>query len=50
VLRISVNYFPTIDALLKSERLSESEALDQRKVEAALAEIICEWSKKWRDA
>jgi hypothetical protein len=49
VLRVSVHYFGVIDALIASSRLSEADALDRTKVEAALADILCEWARRWRD-
>jgi hypothetical protein len=45
VLQVPVRTNPVVEALLKSARLTEEEALDKRKVEAAVAEIVTEWAR-----
>jgi hypothetical protein len=49
ILRLPVNYFPIVEALIASSRLTEGEALDRRRVEAALAEVLVEWAGKWTE-
>lgn len=39
-----------LSALLESGRLSEAEALDKRRVEKALSEIIIDFSKRWKES
>ena len=36
-----------LGALLDSSRLTEREALRRRSVEAALSEVLLEWSQRW---
>jgi hypothetical protein len=49
-LKVNVNYFSTIDALIASSRISESDALDRTKVEAAIAVVLVDWTNKWAEA
>jgi hypothetical protein len=49
ILPVPVQYHETIDALLTSGRISECDALDRKKVAAALSEILVEWRNKWAD-
>jgi hypothetical protein len=34
-------------ALLASGRLTDEQALDAKKVEAALADVVAEWARRW---
>lgn len=47
VLKVEVNIDKLIDAMLESRRLSESDALDRRKVEADAALVLAEWAAQW---
>jgi hypothetical protein len=47
ILRVEIDYHPIIEALLVSTRLTETEALDQHKIEAAAAELLAEWAGHW---
>jgi hypothetical protein len=46
VLRIPVRTNPVVEALLNSARLTEDEALDKQKAEAAVSQIIAEWAER----
>ena len=46
VLRIPVRTNPVVEALLNSARLTEDEALDKLKIEAAVSQIIAEWAER----
>src|SRR5262249_53947960 len=48
-LRVEARYFKLIEALLASERITDQDALDQSKVEAALAEVVSEWVFHWTE-
>lgn len=48
VLRVAVPHDTVVDALLASERLNESDAFDRAKLEAASADVLVEWSRRWR--
>jgi hypothetical protein len=50
VLDVPVAYFDLVEALLVSERLSEPDALDRKRVEAAAAEVLADWVARWRHA
>jgi len=47
VCRVEVDEDRTIRALLDAHWLTEREALKRANVEAALAEIIRDWSRHW---
>jgi hypothetical protein len=36
-----------IEALLRTSRLTEEEALDHARVEAALADVLVDWAARW---
>jgi hypothetical protein len=46
-LYIETHYFHAVEALLRSTRLNEAEALDQAKVEIALSAVVDEWVARW---
>ena len=47
VYRIEVKRDPLIATLLDSGRLTEFEALNPAKVEAAIAEVVNDWPRRW---
>lgn len=46
-LKIEANYHRIVEALLRSTRLTEAEALDKKLVEAEVAEVLAEWASAW---
>jgi hypothetical protein len=50
VLRVVVDEYALIDALIESGRLSEADGLDRSKVEAAAEEVLRDWVARWGDA
>jgi hypothetical protein len=48
-LRLVVDDYALIEALLDSNRVSEADALDRRKVEEAVALVVSDWIQRWRD-
>jgi hypothetical protein len=48
IVRIEIERDPVLSALIVSGRLSEGGALDPRLVEAALADVVSEWSRRWQ--
>jgi hypothetical protein len=38
-----------VEALIRSERLSEADALQHQQVEAAIAVVVEDWCECWRD-
>lgn len=49
VLEVCVRYNALIEVLLESNRLSEAEALDPRKVEVEAAEDIHDWIARYHE-
>jgi hypothetical protein len=49
ILAVRCNYHAVIEALLDSNRISESDALDRHKVEEAVADLVRDWALRWRD-
>src|SRR4051812_33304304 len=49
MLSVPVQYFETIEILLRSSRISERDALDKKKVAVALGVLIGDWRRKWTD-
>jgi hypothetical protein len=49
VLRVTLDYYGLLEQLIESERISEADDLDRRKVEAAVARLLCDWKKRWRE-
>jgi hypothetical protein len=49
VLALRCEYFPLIEALLASSRLTEADALDRGQVESAVAEVVRDWIARWRE-
>jgi hypothetical protein len=47
VLRVEIDHDRLVEAQLISGRLSERDALDRRRVEADVAEIVNEWAARW---
>jgi hypothetical protein len=47
ILRVEVEYFPLVEALIRSTRLSEAAALDPQQVEAAIGDVVREWCERW---
>ena len=43
-------HYPLADALIESGRLSESEALDAKRIERELSAIVLKLIKEWRNA
>jgi hypothetical protein len=39
--------FDLVEALQAAERLTEAEALDQERVEAALTDVLRDWIARW---
>jgi hypothetical protein len=48
VLRVPVHEARLIEALLRSRRLSEDEALDPVRVQREVAGIVVDWIARWR--
>jgi hypothetical protein len=49
VLRVAVAHDKIVDALVASERLNESDVFDRTKLESASADVLMEWSRRWRN-
>jgi hypothetical protein len=49
VFALEANEDAVVAALIESGKLSEAEALDRRKVNAALARMLGEWAAHWRN-
>lgn len=47
VLRVAVSECDVIEALLRSKRLSEEQALRRSQVETAIGAVIGDWSRRW---
>jgi hypothetical protein len=47
VWRVAVEEYPALTALIEAGRLTEIEALDRHKAEAAAAEVFAEWCERW---
>ena len=47
VLRIAVPEHDVIEALLRSKRLSEDQALRRAQVETAAAAVLQDWAARW---
>jgi hypothetical protein len=48
VFALEANHDAVVLALIESAKLSEQDALDRRKVNAALAKMLGEWAAHWR--
>jgi hypothetical protein len=48
VLKIEVPEVETIEALLKTARLSEAAALDKAHVEQAVGELVADFAEEWK--
>jgi hypothetical protein len=48
VLRVTIPQYEVTEFLIASGRLSEAEALDRRRVENAVAEVVVELAARWR--
>lgn len=49
MLRVKVQYHEVVAALLESTRLTEAEALDRKRVESAVSDVLRDWADKWRE-
>jgi hypothetical protein len=47
--RLTVIEYDVVGALIASGRLSEDEALHRALVERALAAVVIEWARRWKD-
>ena len=47
VLQVPCDFCALVEALLKSGRLSEAEALDRRRIDAAAAEVLADFAGRW---
>lgn len=47
MLRVAVSEDAVIEALLRSRRLSEDQALRRAQIEQAVAAILAEWAERW---
>ncbi len=47
VLPLRVDYFRLIEALFRSGRLSEADALDRALVQAATSGVVADWVERW---
>jgi hypothetical protein len=45
---VEANKAELVEALLRAGRLTEPQALDRAKVEAALASVVRDWAARWR--
>jgi hypothetical protein len=48
VFRLEANHDLLVLALLESRRLTEGEALERERVEAALAAVLEQWARRWK--
>lgn len=48
VVGLPLHYYALVEALLAAGRISDSDAVDKGKVEAAAANVLSEWAAKWR--
>jgi hypothetical protein len=48
VYRVVAVPHSVINALIETDRINEADALDRRKVEFALAELISDFGKRWQ--
>jgi hypothetical protein len=49
VLALRCEYFPLVEALLASGRISEADALERGQVESAVAEVVRDWIARWHE-
>ena len=48
VVHLPIKYNPVVEALIVSGALTEAEAVDERKVETVLVEVIHHHARVWR--
>jgi hypothetical protein len=48
IFRLEADHDLVVLALIESRRLTEAEALERPKVEAALARVLEEWAARWK--
>ena len=50
VFKLEASYDLIVGGLIDAGRISERDALDHRKVEAVLSEMLSEWGRHWGTA
>lgn len=49
VLSVTVDFNDVVTALIASGRLTEDQAFDRGQVEVAVATVVGEWARRWRE-
>ena len=50
IFKLEADYALVVGGLIDAGKISESDALDHRKVEAVLSEMLTTWGESWRDS